>query len=134
MINVVAAVIKDENEKILITQRNLKKAQGGLWEFPGGKVEKSETEKEAVEREILEEFEMNIKAIRFITNNICKYPTKTVDLRMYECKYLSGDFKLHDHSEYAWVEINKLLDYDLAKADIPLAKYIMENKNESSRI
>lgn len=38
MINVVAAVIIDENGKILITQRNLKKSQGGLWEFPGGRL------------------------------------------------------------------------------------------------
>ena len=38
MINVVAAVIIDENGKILITQRNLKKSQGGLWEFPGGMI------------------------------------------------------------------------------------------------
>ena len=37
IINVVAAVIRDEEGRILITQRNLKKAQGGLWEFPGGK-------------------------------------------------------------------------------------------------
>ena len=70
---------------------------------------------------------MNIKAIKFIINNICEYSTKTVDLRLYECKYLSGGFKLHDHSDYKWVEVNKILDYDLAKADIPLAKYIMEN-------
>lgn len=134
MIIVVAALIKKDN-KVLIAKRSTGDENVfGKWEFPGGKVEKNETEKEAVEREILEEFEMNIKAIRFITNNIYKYPKKTVDLRLYECKYLNGDFKLHDHSEYAWVEINKLLDYDLAKADIPLAKYIMENKNESSRI
>ena len=36
-------------------------------------------------------------------------------------------FKLHDHSEYAWVEKEKLLKYDLAPADIPLAKYVEEN-------
>ena len=43
MINVVAAVIKDENGKILITQRHLQKDQGGLCEFPGGKIEPNET-------------------------------------------------------------------------------------------
>ena len=59
-------------------------------------------------------------------NNICKYPKKTVDLRLYSCKYISGDFNLHDHSEYKWVEKNNLLNYDLAPADIPLAKYVKE--------
>lgn len=130
MITVVAALIKKDN-KVLIAKR----ATGdenvfGKWEFPGGKVEVNETEENAIEREIKEEFEMDIKAIRFITNSIYEYPSKTIDLRLYECKYLSGEFKLHDHFEYAWIAIDKIFDYDLAKADIPLAKYIVENKNE----
>ena len=129
MIKVVAALIKKEG-KVLIAKR----ATGdenvfGKWEFPGGKVEANETDESAIEREIKEEFEMDIKAIKFIINNICEYPNKTVDLRLYECKYLSGNFKLHDHSEYAWIDIDKILDYDLAQADIPLAKYLMETKN-----
>lgn len=130
MITVVAALIKKEG-KVLIAKRSTGDENVfGKWEFPGGKVEVNETEERAIEREIKEEFEMNIKAMKFITNNICKYPSKTVDLRLYECEYLSGDFKLHDHSEYMWADIDKILDYDLAKADIPLAKYIIENKNE----
>ena len=61
MINVVAAVIKDENEKILITQRNLKKSQGGLWEFPGGKIEPNETRENVIVREIKEELDIDIE-------------------------------------------------------------------------
>ena len=127
MIKVVAALIK-KNNKVLIARRSTgDKNVLGKWEFPGGKVETGESEEKAIEREIKEEFEMDIKAKRFIINNICKYPEKTVDLRLYECEYISGDFKLHDHFEYAWVDIDKLLEYDLAKADIPLAKYIQES-------
>ena len=125
MIKVVAALIKKDN-KVLIAKR----ATGdenvyGKWEFPGGKVEENELEERAIEREIKEEFELDIKAKKFITNNICEYPSKTIDLRLYECDYISGDFKLHDHSEYKWIEIEKLLDCDLAEADIPLAKYLI---------
>ncbi len=124
---VVAALIKKE-DKILIAKRSTgDKNVLGKWEFPGGKVEKDEDEKVAIEREIKEEFELKIKAEKYITNNICNYPTKVVDLRLYRCKYISGDFKLHDHSEYVWVDANNILDYDLAPADIPLAKYIKEN-------
>ena len=124
---VVAALIKKE-DKILIAKRSTgDKNVLGKWEFPGGKVEKDEDEKVAIEREIKEEFELKIKAEKYITNNICNYPTKVVDLRLYRCKYISGDFKLHDHSEYLWVDANNILDYDLAPADIPLAKYIKEN-------
>lgn len=130
MITVVAALIKKDG-KILIAKRSTGDENVfGKWEFPGGKVEINEIEESAIEREIKEEFEMNIKAVKFITNSICEYPSKTIDLRLYECKYLSGDFKLHDHSEHVWIDINEIFEYDLAKADIPLAKYLVENKNE----
>ena len=126
MIKVVAAFIKKDN-KVLIAKRSTgDESVFGKWEFPGGKVEEEETEKQALKREIKEEFEMNIKANKFIINNICEYPNKTIDLRLYECEYVSGQFKLHDHSEYCFVEVDELLDYDLAKADVPLAEYIKE--------
>lgn len=127
MITVVAALIKKEN-KILIAKRSTGDENViGKWEFPGGKVENNETEKQAIEREIFEEFEMKIKANKFLINNVCEYPNKTVDLKLYECDYLSGNFNLHAHSEYKWEEPKELLKYDLAIADIPLAKYIKEN-------
>ena len=128
MITVVAALIKKDN-KILIAKRATGDSNVyGKWEFPGGKVEVNESEEKAIEREIKEEFDMDIKAINFITNNICEYPTRTIDLRLYECKYLGGEFKLHDHLEYAWIDMSDLLNYDLAPADIPLAQYILEDK------
>ena len=124
MIKVVAALIEKDN-KILIAKRSTGDPNVlGKWEFPGGKVELDEDEKHAIEREIFEEFELKIIAKNFIVNNVCEYPTKTVDLRLYSCDYISGEFKLHDHSEIAWVNKNKLLTYELAPADIPLAKYV----------
>lgn len=125
IIKVVAALIKNE-DKVLIAKRSTGDPNVfGKWEFPGGKVEPDELETKAIEREIKEEFELDIKANDFIINNICEYPTKTVDLRLYSCDYISGEFNLHDHSEYKWVDINELLNYDLALADIPLAEYIL---------
>ena len=129
MIKVVAALIEKDN-KILIAKRSTGDYNVlGKWEFPGGKVEQNEDEMHAIEREIYEEFELKIKAKKFIVNNVCKYPNKTVDLRLYSCDYISGEFKLHDHSEIAWVSKDELLIYDLAPADIPLAKYVKEIKN-----
>lgn len=124
---VVAALIKKNNDVLIARRSTGDENVLGKWEFPGGKVEPNETEGHAIEREIKEELELNIKANKYITNNVCEYPTKTVDLRLYECEYISGEFKLHDHSEYKWVNINELLNYDLALADIPLAKYIANN-------
>lgn len=123
---VVAALIKKDNNVLIARRSTGDENVLGKWEFPGGKVEPNETEEHAIEREIKEEFELDIKANKYITNNVCEYPTKIVDLRLYECEYISGEFKLHDHSEYQWVNINELLNYDLAPADIPLAKYLKE--------
>lgn len=124
---VVAALIKKDNNVLIARRSTGDENVLGKWEFPGGKVEPNETEEHAIEREIKEEFELDIKANKYITNNVCEYPTKIVNLRLYECEYISGEFKLHDHSEYKWVNINELLNYDLALADIPLAKYIANN-------
>lgn len=128
MITVVAALIKKEN-KVLIAKRSTGDINVmGKWEFPGGKVELNETEEEALKREIKEEFELDVKVLKFLVNNVCEYPTKTVDLRLYECEYISGNFNLHDHFEYKYVLVDDLSNYDLAKADIPLATYLKKVK------
>lgn len=128
MIKVVAALIEKDN-KVLIAKRSTGDHNViGKWEFPGGKVELGENEFCAIEREIKEEFELDIKAKEFLINNICEYPTKIVDLRLYSCEYMGGNFNLHDHSEYKWVSKDELKNYDLAPADIPLAEYIKKVK------
>ena len=127
MITVVAALIEKDG-KYLIARRSTGSSDVlGKWEFPGGKVEKGETEEQALEREIKEEFEMDIRAIKFLVNNVCEYPTKTIDLRLYECKHLSGEFNLHDHSEYKFVNKEDIIKFDLRHADILLAEFVKEN-------
>ena len=128
MIKVVAALIENDN-KVLLARRSTGDINVlGKWEFPGGKVEKDENEFDAIEREIKDEFELTIKSKEFLINNVCEYPTKVVDLRLYKCDYVSGEFNLHDHSEYKWVDKEELLEYDLAPADIPLARYVKKVK------
>lgn len=128
MITVVAALIK-KDDKFLIAKRSTgDKNALGKWEFPGGKVEAGEDERHAIEREIKEEFDLDIKAISFITNNVYEYPNQIIDLRLYDCEYIKGKFNLHDHSEYRFVSASEILDYDLSAADIPLAICIREMK------
>ena len=128
MIIVVAALIENDNKFLLARRSTGDINVFGKWEFPGGKVERDENEYDAIEREIKEEFELVIKAKEFLINNVCEYPTKVVDLRLYKCDYVSGEFNLHDHSEYKWVDKEELLEYDLAPADIPLAEYVKKVK------
>ncbi len=126
MINVVAALIRKDN-KILLAKR----ATGdvdvlGKWEFPGGKINDKETEKDAIEREIKEELGIKIKAKKYITKETYEYSLKTVNLILYDCEYTEGEIKLHDHFDYKWIDKDELLEYDLAPADIALAKYVKE--------
>ena len=126
MITVVAALIEKDGKYLIARRATGAEDVLGKWEFPGGKVEQNEDELAAIEREIREEFELEVKAVKFLTNNVCEYPTRIIDLRLYECKYVSGSFKLHDHYEYMYVDKLELLDYDLCPADISLAKYVKE--------
>ena len=118
MINVVAAVIKDENKKILITQRNLKKAQGGLWEFPGGKIEPNETRENAIVREIKEELDIDIEVESYLSEKVFNYPEKDINLIALECKKISGEIKLLEHEDYRWIDNSELSNFEFAPADL----------------
>lgn len=126
-VKVVAALIEN-NGRIFIAQR-LKGHLAGKWEFPGGKVENGETEEKAIVREIYEELHISVKCEGFVCNSIVvdEEKDKEIDLRLYRCTYLSGEVVLHDHSSYVFVDKKLLLTYDLADADIELAKYILDN-------
>ena len=128
MLKVVAALVKKDN-KYLIARRIYGDPESvGKWEFPGGKIEENETEEHAVERELKEEFDIVVKAKRYITNSIYSYTARTIDLRLYECDYVSGDFKLHDHSEYKFITKEELNNYDYCPADKALVEYLIKEK------
>lgn len=117
MIDVVAAVIQNEDGKVLIAQRNLKKAQGGLWEFPGGKIETSETKEEAIVREIKEEMDLDIEAGDVIDQKIFNYPEKDINLIAINCKQVHGAIRLNEHEDAKWVCKDELKDFNFAPAD-----------------
>lgn len=129
MIDVVAAVIQNEEGKILIAQRNLKKSQGGLWEFPGGKIEPNETKEEAIIREIKEEMDIDIEAKKFIGQKVFNYPDKDINLIAIECKQIKGDIKLNEHEDIKWVNKNELRNFNFAPADKFIVNAILENNN-----
>lgn len=129
MIDVVAAVIQNKEGKILIAQRNLKKSQGGLWEFPGGKIEPNETKEEAIIREIKEEMDIDIEAKKFIDQKIFNYPDKDINLIAIECKKIKGDIKLNEHEDIKWVNKNELRNFNFAPADEFIINAILKNNN-----
>lgn len=122
MINVVAAIIKNGEGKILITQRNFKKSQGGLWEFPGGKIEKGETREEAIIREIKEELTIEINVESYLGEKVFEYPEKSINLIALNCRVKSGNIYLTEHEEARWVEKEELNSFKFAPADIFIVK------------
>ena len=116
MIEVVAGVIYKDN-KFLIAQRNLKKSQGGLWEFPGGKLESGESCEAALKREIFEEFEAEIEVEGYITENIHHYPEKDIKLMFYKAKLVSDKLVLKEHEDYRWITKDDKDKFEFAGAD-----------------
>lgn len=116
MIEVVAGIIY-RNNKFLVAQRNLKKSQGGLWEFPGGKVEKGETYEEALKREIKEEFNADIKVEEYVGENIHHYPEKDIKLIFYKAKLVSENIELIEHEDFKWITKKDKNKFKFAEAD-----------------
>lgn len=116
MIEVVAGVIY-KDDKFLIAQRNLKKSQGGLWEFPGGKLEPNETAEDALKREIKEEFDADIEVGNYIGESVHHYPEKDIKLMFYKAKQISENITLLEHESCAWITKENKDDYEFAGAD-----------------
>ncbi len=116
LIEVVAAVIY-KDDKFMIAQRNLKKSQGGLWEFPGGKIEAGETGEEALKREIREEFNAEIKVGELITEVVHHYPEKDVKLYFYKAELVGEKLEVLEHEAVAWISKDEKDKYQFAGAD-----------------
>ena len=116
MTNVVAAIIKKDNH-FLIVKRNRKKHLGLKWEFPGGKVQESETFEEALLREIKEELNITINIHEKIAEE--KYKDDKIDIVLYYylCSLKNGMMKLNEHENFAWVEKKDFNKYDFAEGD-----------------
>lgn len=124
-IRVVCGIIFKE-DKILLCRRKAEKSLGGYWEFPGGKVEPAESERDALLRELKEELSMQVEINKHLKTIIHQYENVQIELIAYGCKFIQADFVLTDHDEIQWVEKRVLLSFNLAPADIPVAKGLIE--------
>lgn len=116
LIEVVAGIIY-KGDKFLIAQRNLKKAQGGLWEFPGGKREPGESFEDALKREIKEEFDADIEVKEYVGENVHHYPEKDIKLVFYKAELISEEIKLLEHESYKWISKENKDEFEFAGAD-----------------
>lgn len=118
-IDVTAAVIR-KNGKVLIAKRAPGEYFEAFWELPGGKIEKGETPEQCLKRELFEEFGIDVKIGSFIAESRFSYKNKHIRLLAYEVAHLGGDFSLTVHSAISWVTPDKISNYSIAPADIPI--------------
>lgn len=127
IVRVVAAVIKDLNEKgepiIFATQRGYGDLKGG-WEFPGGKIEEGETPQEALVREIKEELDTEISVGELIHTIEYDYPAFHLSMDCFWAEIIVGDLVLKEHKDAKWLTKGQMNSVDWLPADITLVDKI----------
>ena len=124
IIDVVGAVVRD-GDRVLMAQRPEGKAQTGLWEFPGGKVEPGETPEEALARECREELLLEIEAPRVITSVIHRYPGMTIRLMLVECRARPGSVPVPQEGQaVGWYRAADMDSLPLCPADRELLPFV----------
>jgi len=113
---VVAAII-EKNQKVLITKRPANGLLGGLWEFPGGKVEKGETDAFALSRELNEELGIRTETLDAFGKYQHAYTHFSVTVYAYYSAILEGKLAAVEVDEYKWVAIQALEQYPMGKVD-----------------
>ena len=116
-IEVVAAIIHDDEGRIFATQRGYGEWKDG-WEFPGGKMEAGETPEEALKREIWEELETRIVVERLVQTVEYNYPQFHLKMHCFWCHVESGSLTLKEHKAARWLTKEKLDSVDWLPADL----------------
>lgn len=123
----VAAGLVFHKGKLLITQRRPKDHLGGLWEFPGGKLELGESFVECLVRELREELGIDVAVREEIEDITHAYPEKTVRLKFFRCELRRGVARpIHCHA-LAWISRVDLGRYEFPAADEKLLRTLAEN-------
>jgi 8-oxo-dGTP diphosphatase len=122
VIEVTAALIRDTEGRYLITQRRRGSHLEGLWEFPGGKQEAGESPEAALRRELEEELTATFEVGPLTETIHWEYPDRTIVLRFYACRHLSGPIEPREGQAMAWVPPARLGEYAFPPADSALVR------------
>lgn len=118
-LHVAVGVIKDDNN-ILISLRHDAAHQGGLWEFPGGKVEAGESVEQALKRELKEELDLSVHELSPLIKIKHQYSDLNVLLDVWTVSHFSGTAIACEGQQIKWVCPEQLNDYSFPKANIPI--------------
>ena len=122
-IAVAVGVVVNDQRQALIALRSKAQHQGGLWEFPGGKIEAGESDRQGLARELAEEVGIDVITTEALTTIKHDYGDKIVDLRFILVTEFSGQAQGKEGQKIKWVSINDLPQYSFPEANkviIPL--------------
>jgi 8-oxo-dGTP diphosphatase len=125
---VAAVVLVDPDGRVLLAQRPEGKPMAGLWEFPGGKVEDGETPERALIRELHEElgidtWESCLAPLTFASHS---YSDFHLLMPVFVCRKWQGVVTAREHQNLSWVRAERLRDYPMPPADLPLIPMIRD--------
>ncbi len=122
----VSAALIFRGGKLLITQRHAKAHLGGRWEFPGGKREAGESFEQCLVREIREELGVEIAVGELFEEISHTYPEKSVHLKFFICKLISGEPQPLDCAAVKWIEKSGLDAHEFPAADARLLEKLKQ--------
>jgi 8-oxo-dGTP diphosphatase len=123
---VAACALVDTDGRVLIAERPPGRSMAGLWEFPGGKVEAGETPEATLIRELNEELGIVVKeaCLAPLTFASHAYPEFHLLMPLYVCRRWDGTVTAQEGQKLAWVRPNRLRDYPMPPADVPLISHL----------
>ncbi len=130
---VTAAVIQKDG-LVLIAQRPAQGLLGGLWEFPGGKVEPGESLQDGLQREICEELGVRIAVGEPLGVFRHAYTHFRVTLHAFHCRILEGEPAALQTADWRWATMEQLKDFPMGKIDRQIAQKLMKNERESPQV
>ena len=116
-LHVAAGVILNAGNEVLLALRPLHKHQGGLWEFPGGKVEAGESVQAALARELLEELNLVVELAEPLLVTEHDYGDKQVVLDVWVVRRFSGEAQGREGQSLRWVPLRELANYRFPQAN-----------------
>lgn len=123
---VAVGIVFDPQGNILVALRPLDKIQGGLWEFPGGKIEENETAEEALIRELGEEVGITPTLLQFLLHCEHHYQDHHVYLEVFEVRAFEGIAHGKEGQRIDWVTKEQLCSLPLLSANHPIVELLLQ--------
>ncbi len=124
----VAVIVNDRGE-ILIDRRRNSGLMGGLWEFPGGKIEVGETVRACIKREIREELALNVAVGRHLITINHTYSQFNITLIVHYCSYLGGEPQPLECEEIRWVTLTQIDNFTFPEANSQIIAALRQDRN-----